>query len=102
MELWGKQFGKIGICRFVKPGKAAYFSGNAVIALTTWPPGTDHYKSTEFKNSRTLLPLGYQKPKASVEFYTSDTPSTYSVVIEGIGRHKTLIYHKENAVIKVE
>jgi hypothetical protein len=124
---------------FVDPGKAAYFSGNAVIALTTWPPGTNHYKSTDFKNSRILLPLGYQKPiefyspkydtpewinsdtpdlrstiywkpnvvvddndKASVEFYTSDTPSTYSVVIEGIGRHKTLIYHRENALIKVK
>jgi hypothetical protein len=40
--------------------------------------------------------------EASLEFYTADTPSTYSVVIEGIGRHKTLIYHRENALIKVE
>ncbi|GHV12139.1 hypothetical protein FACS1894162_8070 [Bacteroidia bacterium] len=40
--------------------------------------------------------------RATIEFYAADAPTTYSVVIEGIGQKKTLIYQRANAVIKVK
>jgi hypothetical protein len=40
--------------------------------------------------------------KASVDFYTADSPSSYSVLIEGIGKNGKFIYHKEDALILVE
>jgi hypothetical protein len=38
---------------------------------------------------------------ASVEFYTADTPTSYSVVIEGVCPDGTLIYKRENKFITV-
>jgi len=111
---------------------------SAVIAFTTWPPGSQNSteESTNFKH---ILPLGYQKPvefyspkydtpeamntknpdlrstiywkpnvivdntqKASVDFYTADACTSYSIVMEGIGPGKKLIYCKKDAFIKVE
>jgi hypothetical protein len=40
--------------------------------------------------------------KASVQFYTADTKTTYSVVTEGICFNGTLIYKREKAIIKVQ
>jgi hypothetical protein len=39
--------------------------------------------------------------KASVDFYTADAPTTYSVVMEGISPDGTLIYGHKKAVLKV-
>ncbi|GHT03191.1 hypothetical protein AGMMS49525_07850 [Bacteroidia bacterium] len=85
--------------------------------LKLWPLGyqkpdefySPKYDTPEWLKSEDWRSTIYWKPnatpdnngKASVEFYTAHTPSTYSVVIEGIGRHKTLIYHNGKAVIKV-
>ncbi len=40
--------------------------------------------------------------KTSIDFYAADTPTTYSIVIEGIGPGRKLIYYRKNAAIKVE
>ncbi|GHT02616.1 TonB-dependent receptor [Bacteroidia bacterium] len=40
--------------------------------------------------------------KASISFYTADSPSTYSVIIEGVDAKGKLIYHRERGVISVE
>jgi hypothetical protein len=40
--------------------------------------------------------------KTTLNFYTADSPSTYSVIIEGITKDGELIYHKQNACIRVE
>jgi hypothetical protein len=40
--------------------------------------------------------------KASVDFYTADACTSYSIVMEGIGPGKKLIYCKKDAFIKVE
>jgi hypothetical protein len=40
--------------------------------------------------------------KTSVDFYTADTHTTYSVVTEGICPDGTLIYGHKKAVVKVE
>jgi hypothetical protein len=40
--------------------------------------------------------------KASVDFYTADTPGSYSAVIEGVCPDGTLIYEHKKALIKVE
>ena len=110
----------------------------AVIALTTWPPGSSN-SVAEVTNTKLILPLGYQKPvefyspkydtpealnnknpdlrttiywkpnvtvdstqKASVDFYAADACTTYSVVIEGIGPGRKLIYRIKKAFIKVD
>jgi len=51
----------------------------------------------------------YWKPDAkldasgvtSLDFYTADSPSTYSIVIEGISKEGKLIYHRETAAISI-
>ncbi|NDW18411.1 hypothetical protein D0T53_05710 [Dysgonomonas sp. 216] len=40
--------------------------------------------------------------KASVDFYTADDKTTYSIVIEGITKNKNFIYERKDAFIKVE
>jgi hypothetical protein len=40
--------------------------------------------------------------KATLDFYTADSPSTYSVIIEGITEDGKLIYKKSRAFVKVE
>jgi hypothetical protein len=40
--------------------------------------------------------------KTSVDFYTADTHTTYSVVTEGICSNGTLIYKHEKSIVKVE
>jgi hypothetical protein len=70
------------------------------------------YDTPEALNNKTpdLRSTIYWKPnvkadengKTSIDFYTADTPSSYSVLIEGIGKNGKLIYHKEDAVIQVE
>ena len=39
---------------------------------------------------------------ASVDFYAADAKTTYSVVMEGVGNNRQLIYYKKEALIKVE
>jgi hypothetical protein len=39
--------------------------------------------------------------KSVLNFYTADTPSTYSVVIEGITDDGKLIYQQKNGMLKV-
>jgi len=110
----------------------------AVIALTTWPPGSSNCVD-EITNTKLILPLGYQKPvefyspkydtpealnnknpdlrttiywkpnvtvdstqKASVDFYAANACTTYSIVIEGIGPGRKLIYRIKKAFIKVD
>ena len=112
---------------------------SAVIAITTWPPGSSN-SVAEITNTKHILPLGYQKPvefyspkydtpealnnknpdlrttiywkpnvtidttqKASVDFYAADASSTtYSVVIEGVGPGRKLMYRIKRAFIKVD
>ena len=39
---------------------------------------------------------------ASLDFYSADTPSTYSLIIEGVNSEGKLIYHREPAIIEGE
>jgi hypothetical protein len=74
-----------------------------------YSPKYDTPKALDDKNPdlRTTI---YWKPdivvnkdnKVSVDFYTADTHTTYSVVTEGICPNGTLIYKHEKAVVKVE
>jgi len=40
--------------------------------------------------------------RASVDFYTADTPTSYSVVIEGVCPDGRLIYRRANGIIRVK
>jgi len=40
--------------------------------------------------------------KTTIDFYAADAPTTYSIVIEGIGPGRKLIHYRKNAAIKVE
>jgi TonB-dependent SusC/RagA subfamily outer membrane receptor len=70
------------------------------------------YDTPEARNSALpdLRSTIYWKPDAildsagrtSLNFYTADSPSTYSVVIEGITDEGKLIYQRKPAVIRVE
>lgn len=40
--------------------------------------------------------------KTSVEFYTADGNSTYSMLLEGVGSNRQLIYYRANALIRVK
>jgi len=40
--------------------------------------------------------------KASVNFYAADACTTYSIVVEGVGPGRKLIYSKKEAFIKVD
>ncbi|GHT51953.1 hypothetical protein FACS189440_21500 [Bacteroidia bacterium] len=70
------------------------------------------YDTPEAKNSVTpdLRSTIYWKPdvwvdsegNASVDFYTADSPSTYSVIIEGITPEGKLIYYQGKSVVSVE
>ena len=70
------------------------------------------YDTPEAKENKTpdLRSVIYWKPdvvidsagKASFEFYTADSPSAYTVVIEGVSQEGELIYHKAERVISVE
>jgi hypothetical protein len=46
--------------------------------------------------------LANEAGKASVEFYAADTPTTYSVVIEGVCPDGTLIYKRCNGLVNVK
>jgi hypothetical protein len=46
--------------------------------------------------------LADENGKASVEFYTADTPTSYSVVIEGVCPDGTLIYKRCNELVTVK
>jgi hypothetical protein len=46
--------------------------------------------------------LADENGKASIEFYTADTPTTYSVVIEGVCPDGTLIYKRCNGLVTVK
>ncbi|MDR2085947.1 MAG: hypothetical protein LBP72_02110 [Dysgonamonadaceae bacterium] len=60
---------------------------------------TEDLRTTIYWKPNVLLD---DKNSATVEFYTADTPTACSIVIEGIGSSGNLIYHREKAVIKVE
>ena len=38
---------------------------------------------------------------AAVEFYTADSPTTYSVIIEGVSNDGKLVYYRKNSIIQV-
>ncbi|MDL2223391.1 hypothetical protein LJB98_04750 [Bacteroidales bacterium OttesenSCG-928-M11] len=40
--------------------------------------------------------------ETSVDFYSADAPTTYSVIIEGVGSNRNFIYLKQEGAIKVE
>ena len=40
--------------------------------------------------------------KATLDFYTSDNPATYTVIIEGVNIDGKLIHYQGNALITVE
>jgi len=65
----------------------------AVIALTTWPPGSQA-NVRESTNTKTILPLGYQKP---VEFYSPK----YDILeaANNLPDLRSTIYWKPNMVI---
>ncbi|MDR1348006.1 MAG: TonB-dependent receptor plug domain-containing protein [Prevotellaceae bacterium] len=46
--------------------------------------------------------LTNKEVKATIDFYTADNPTTYSVVIEGVSDNGKLIYHRKRAVIEVK
>ncbi|MDR2065969.1 MAG: TonB-dependent receptor plug domain-containing protein [Prevotellaceae bacterium] len=46
--------------------------------------------------------LANETGKATIDFYTADTPTTYSIVIEGVNDNGKLIYHRGKAVIEVK
>lgn len=56
-------------------------------------------RTTIYWNPNLLLPDG---DKVSVEFYTADTPTTYTVVTEGVAPGRKLIYHRSKALIEVK
>ena len=46
--------------------------------------------------------LSDSEGKAKIEFYTSDTKTTYSIIIEGVTPEGKLIYQRKNSVIEVK
>jgi hypothetical protein len=66
---------------------------SAVIALTTWPPGS-HASVDESTNTKIILPLGYQKP---VEFYTPKYDT--SECMNNLPDLRSTIYWKPNMVV---
>lgn len=70
------------------------------------------YDSPEsrFNPSPDLRSTIYWKPdimlqntnKTSIDFYSADTPTTYSILIEGIGNNRNFIYQREERIITVE
>lgn len=40
--------------------------------------------------------------KADIEFYSADAKTTYSIVIEGVGNNRELIYYKKDAFVEVK
>jgi hypothetical protein len=68
---------------------------------------TPEAKANEASDLRSVI---YWKPdvlidsegKASLEFYTADSPSTYTVVVEGVTNDGKLIYNKAERFISVE
>jgi hypothetical protein len=59
---------------------------------------TPDLRSTIYWNPSVAIDSGN---KVSLDFYTADTPTTYSVVIEGVCSNGQLIYSKEKAIISV-
>jgi hypothetical protein len=56
-------------------------------------------RSTIYWKPNLLLNRNKSTP---VEFYTADSPTTYSVVVEGIGTGRKLMYYRKKGLIKVE
>ncbi len=59
---------------------------------------TEDLRSTIYWKPNILLEKNH---KTNLDFYTADTPGSYSIVIEGVGQGRKLIYYRKNAAIQV-
>jgi hypothetical protein len=117
---YGKTYGQNGVIEiFTKKGywniSKPRFNTQQIIPLGYQQPVefySPQYDTPEARKSSIpdLRSTIYWKPdvlvdsegKASVDFYTADSPSTYSVIIEGITPEGKLIYQQEKTVVVVE
>ncbi|GHT51067.1 hypothetical protein FACS189440_19560 [Bacteroidia bacterium] len=118
--VYGMTYGKNGVIEiYTKKGYwnkgKPRFNTQQIIPLGYQLPiefYSPQYDTPENRNSTTpdLRSTIYWKPdvlvdsdgKASVDFYTADSPSTYSVIIEGSTPEGKLIYQREEAAVVVE
>ena len=116
-SLSGVLKGKAG--RPYKAGKIqmSVIGHNLSEATITDDNGRYLFSNFEFPDSTAYFFLSYTNKKtediqispdvitnnnnASVEFYTADSPTTYSVIVEGISNDGKLIYCRQNSIINV-